>query len=71
MFLKDPVNANAPRREAVFITSESLKMVVVSASAMEYYYTDSNDARMLEYAHLDMEFVHMKAEILTAMQQSW
>lgn len=50
----------APRREGVLITCDELKLFVVSTSAFEYYWTDADSERALQYSHLDFELLDLK-----------
>jgi hypothetical protein len=49
-----------PRREALIITSASMRMAIMSAAAFEFYYNDEADYRGWKYAHLDIEFLELK-----------
>jgi len=48
----------APRREAVVVVSDFVKLVVMSSSAIEYYGDDPYLA--LKYSHLDLQVLDMK-----------
>lgn len=54
------MDASKPRREGVIITCESVKIMIVSTSAWEYYWEDSNDTRALKHSHLDFELLDMQ-----------
>jgi len=49
------MNQSAPRREGVIIQTESVTLMILSASALEYYYDDADDKRALQYSHLDFD----------------
>merc|ERR1711964_276406 len=54
------MDQSAPSREGVLITSASLKILVASTPAFEYYWEDRNDDRALQYAHLDFDLLDMQ-----------
>lgn len=49
---------NAPTREGLMVTSGATKFVIISSSALEYYYEDAHGPNPYVYAHLDMELLH-------------
>lgn len=49
-----------PRREGLVITCDSVKLVITSTSALEYYWEDPNDFHAVKFAHLDMDVIDMK-----------
>jgi len=55
-------DASKPHREGVMIMSDSVKIMIVSTSALEYYYLDADDQRAMKYAHLDIEIIDMVNE---------
>jgi hypothetical protein len=61
MVFKTPsaIDQAAPKRAGVLVTTPVAKFVIVSSSAHEMYYVDDDDKRALQYAHLDVEFLHM------------
>merc|ERR1719247_2065340 len=54
------MNASAPRREGVLVMCDSVKLIIVSSSAWEYYWDDKDDNRAKKYSHLDFEIMDMK-----------
>jgi len=56
----DRANESGPTREGILITSDSLKVVVMSTPAFEYYWEDDNAEREIRYAHLDFDLFDMK-----------
>lgn len=60
--LDDPstMSRYIPCREGVLITAKSMTLAIVSASAFEYYWDDTDNWRACKYAHLDMEFLDAK-----------
>jgi len=51
----------APRREAVYVMSSSLKILILSSGAREYF-IDRGDSKHLamEYSHLDLEIMEIR-----------
>lgn len=54
------MDREAPRREGVLITSNSVKILILSTSALEFYWDDADEHRALKYAHLDFEVFDMR-----------
>lgn len=54
------IHQSAPRREGVLIQCDSVKLMIVSASALEYYWDDNDDQRARQFSHLDFELWDMK-----------
>jgi hypothetical protein len=50
----------APRREAVIVQSKSLKILIISSAAREYFPEEASLG--VEYSHLDIEVMEMKDE---------
>lgn len=50
----------APRREAIYVTSKSLKILILSSSAREYFLESGELA--LEFSHLDIEIMEIADE---------